>query len=500
MVRFWEILPGALAWGTLLGLIFLSWQLPAAVVVFVLLYDLYWFLKLVYLLIHLRSSFLKMRENMRTNWLDKLKKEKSGSWEKIHHLLILPAKKESHEIIRRTFLNLAETNYPKDKFFVVLTTEEISGAEGREAALKIKEEFSSLFKEFLITTHPAGLPGEITGKGSNETWGAREAQKKIIDPLNIPYENILVSVFDVDTKTGPDYFGLLTYSFLNAKYPQRSSYQPVPLFTNNIHEAPFFARLAGFSSTFWQLMQEARPEQLVTFSSHSMPWKALTEVGFWETDLVSEDSRIFFQCLAHYNGDWRTEPVLYPVYMDAIHAENLWTEIKNLYKQQRRWAWGAENLSRLARDFSKKKKEIPGRLKRFWFWVLFDGFYSWSTSSFIIFFFGWLPNILGNEAFQNSVLSYNLPRLTGWVLNLSSVGVLASAFLSIIIIQPKMAGFKKRYYAIYLLQWLLTPVVFIFFSAIPALDAQTRLLLSGRFRLDFWWTPKKINAENKLPK
>ena len=69
-------------------------------------------------------------------------------------------------------------------------------------------------------------------------------------------------------------------------------------------------------------MQESRPEQLVSFSSHSMSLKALVEVGFWETDIVSEDSRIFFQCLSHYKGDWRAEPLLYPVYMDAVIGEN----------------------------------------------------------------------------------------------------------------------------------------------------------------------------------
>ncbi|TSA44548.1 glycosyltransferase family 2 protein [bacterium] len=493
MIRLWEIIPGALAWATLLGFVFLSWQLPAAVVVIVLLYDLYWFLKLIYLFFHLRSSFMKMRANLKLDWLIKLKSEKPGVWGKIRHLVIFPMLHESHEVVRESFLSLAQANYPKEKFFVVLATEENGGEDDQKTAAMIKEEFGGLFGNFLVTVHPAGRLNELPGKGSNEAWAGREAREKIIDPSGIPYEDILVSVFDIDTKTEPNYFGILTHTFLNSLHSQHSSYQPIPIYMNNIHEAPFFARLVGFSSTFWQLMQEARPEQLVTFSSHSMPWKALTEVGFWETDLVSEDSRIFFQCLVHYKGDWRAEPILYPVYMDAVTGKTLWSASKNLYKQQRRWAWGAENLSRLAGDFFVNK-EIPGRVKRFWLWILFDGFYSWSTSSFIIFLFGWLPNILGNEAFRTSVLSYNLPRLTGWILNLSSVGILASAFLSIVILQPKMKGFKKRYYVFYLLQWVLTPFTFLVFSAIPALDAQTRLLLSGRFRLGFWKTPKAKNS------
>ncbi len=489
MNRFWEIVPGALAWATLIGLFFLSWQLPSVVVFFIILFDLYWLLKVIYLFSHLRPAFLKMRENMKIDWLSKLKSEKSGVWEKIHHLVIFPVAREPYEVLRTSFLSMTESNYPKDRFFVALAMEERSGEEGLRSAARIKEEFGGMFKHFLVTVHPKDIPGEMIGKGSNETWAAREAKEKMIDPSGIPAEDILVSVFDIDTRTGPDYFGILTHTFLNAAHPQRSSYQPVPIYLNNVHQAPFFARLMGFSSTFWQMMQGARPDQLVTFSSHSMPWKAATEVGFWETDLVSEDSRIFFQCLTHYNGDWRTESVFYPIYLDAVVGKNFWEAAKNLYKQQRRWAWGTENLARLARDFSRNKK-IPKRTKRFWFRVLFDGFYSWSTSSFIIFFFGWMPNLLGSDVFRTSVLSYNLPRVTGWMLNLSSVGVLASAFLSIVILQPTMKDLKKRYYAIYLLQWALTPLIFIFWSALPALDAQTRLMLSGRFRLGFWSTPK----------
>lgn len=489
MIRFWEIMPGALAWLTLIGLTLLSWRAPVAVVVFILLYDLYWLLKLVYLLFHLRSSFAKMKANLKIDWLIKLKKDNPERWEKIHHLVILPAYRENYEIIRQAFLSLAKANYPKEKFFVVLATEERGEEVDLESALKIEKEFNGAFKEFLITRHPTDLPNELAGKGSNQAWAAKEALSKLIDPSGISYDDVLVSVFDIDTRTEPDYFGILAHKFLNSAHPYRSSFQPIPLFINNIRKAPFFARLVGFSSSFWQLMQESRPEQLVSFSSHSMPLKALVEVEFWETDIVSEDSRIFFQCLARYKGDWRAEPLLYPVYMDAVVGETFFAALKNLYKQQRRWAWGAENLARAARDFSKDKS-FPAKVGRFWKWTLFDGIYSWSTSSFIIFLFGWFPNLLGDQAFRTSVLSYNLPRLTGWILNLSSIGIVASAFLSIVILYSQLKGFKRWHLVWYFIEWLITPLVFIIFSAFPALDAQTRLMLGGRFRLGYWRTPK----------
>ena len=40
----------------------------------------------------------------------------------------------------------------------------------------------------------------------------------------------------------------------------------------------------------------------MTFSSHSMSLRMLIDVGYWEKDIVSEDSRIFLQGLIKYDG------------------------------------------------------------------------------------------------------------------------------------------------------------------------------------------------------
>jgi len=72
MYRFFEILPGALAWVTIILMISFSWFAPAWVAVFIILFDIYWLLKTVYLSIHLRASFKKIRENLKVDWLNEL--------------------------------------------------------------------------------------------------------------------------------------------------------------------------------------------------------------------------------------------------------------------------------------------------------------------------------------------------------------------------------------------------------------------------------------------
>lgn len=503
MRRFFEILPGALTWLTLILIIVASRQIPATVAIFIILFDTYWLFKTIYLSVHLNSGYRLMKKNLQTDWMAILAETrfaesrrasqggedlKSPKWEDVYHLIILPMYNEPYEVVAETFESLKKNRYPKDKFIVVLAAEEKTEPKSTEVAEKIRQNFEKDFFRLLVTSHPTNLPGEISGKGSNSAWAAKEA-RKLIDELKIPHENIIVSVFDVDTQVFPDYFGCLTWNFLTCENPQRSSFQPVPFFTNNIYQTPALARVMAFSSTFWQMILQARPDRLVTFSSHSMPFRALVEIGYWTTNVVSEDSRIFWQCFLRYNGDWRAIPLLYPVSMDANVAPSFWKTLINIYKQQRRWAYGAENISYILNGFIKNKL-IPFKKKIFWVWNQIEGFHSWATHSLIIFALGWLPVLLGGKIFNYTLLSYQLPQITRNIMLAASIGIATSAILSLILLPKKPQWFRPYHYLGYLAQWLLTPIVLIFFGSIPAIESQTRLMLGGRFRLGFWVTPK----------
>ncbi|MEK7574174.1 MAG: glycosyltransferase family 2 protein [Patescibacteria group bacterium] len=484
-----EIFPGALAWLTLGILLFLSFKQPVWVAVFIILFDCYWLFKTLFLYLHLQTSFKQMRANQKINWAEKLQDSSlnlraSG----IYHLIILPMYKEPYEVVRESFWSFKNVNYSKEKLIVVLAVEARAGEAALITAQKIRKEFENEFFRFLVSCHPADLAGEIAGKGANETWAIKETKKSIIDPLGIPYENILVSAFDADTQVGPEYFGILTYKFLTAENPQRSSYQPIPFFANNIYQAPALARVVAFSTTFWMMMHQSWPERLTTFSSHSMPFKALVEVGFWQTNIVSEDSRIFWQFFLHYNGDWRVESLFYPVYMDANVASSFWRTIKNLYKQQRRWAWGAENIPYVLSGFFVRKISWGKKIYRGFH--LIEDFHSWATNALIIFIFGWLPVAIGGENFDISLLSYNLPRVTSFIMTLASAGIVTSAVLALSLLPPKPTKMKTRHYFLYLAQWMLMPLTLIILGSLPALEAQTRLMAGKRFHLDFWTTPK----------
>ncbi len=511
LYRFLEILPGFLSWGTLIFLSIMSYFNPIAVAYFVIVFDVYWLLLVIYLGIHLLVAYRRMVRNTKIDWMHRCEMLKNNGiknisikdcnknigenclanngvkWDDIVHLIIFPTYNEDFSLVWSSFNSLVKNGYPTDKMIVILALEKRAGEDAIEIGRKIELEFRDKFKYFLITVHP-DKEGELKGKGANQRYAIQQARREIIDKYNINYKNIVVSVFDVDTMANFGYFACLTYKFLSVNNPYRASYQPIPVYHNNVWSAPFFARIAASSNTFWQMMQQVRYEKLATYSSHSMTWQALVDIDFWSPNMVSEDSRIFWNSLMFYNGDYRVEPLYFPVSMDVTMDKNFLNTAKSLYKQQRRWGWGVENVPYMIFNTIKRWKKLPKRDMLGKIFIQIYGFHSWATNALIIGVIGWLPVIIGSGGFNSSVLSSNLPQITRILMNIAMSGLFFSAIISTLLL-PKRRN-KKIWYKkiIMFVEWLILPIVIVFFGAIPAIEAQTRLML-GKY-LGFWVTPK----------
>ena len=496
--RLLEIFPGVLSWGTIILMIVSSYFFPAFVAVFIIIFDVYWLAKSINFSHHLIMSYREITRRMKVDWFKKLEDEFGDKYKNFTHLIVYPAYNETYELIHNTFSALAKQKYPKDKFIVILATEDCPDDKEnkmKKIAEKIKNEFGKEFGRVIITVHPQNLMGEIPGKGSNETWALKKAKEDIIDAEKIPYEKIIVSVFDIDSCPYPDYFSVLTYHFLKEKDPYHASFQPIPVFHNNVWNLPSFSRIVAFSTTFWQMMQQRLQRKLATFSSHSMSFVALNEMNYWQTNIVSEDSRIFWQSLLFYDGNYKVVPLFYPISMDACLGKNMWETAKNQYKQQRRWAYGAENVPYIIFGFIKNKT-ISLKKKLYYSLVQIEGFWSWSTSAVILMLLGWLPVTVGQGQFSNTILSYNLPHITSTLMTLAMVGLLTSAVVSTLLLPPTPPNYPRWKHLFLLLEWILIPITVNIFGVIPSLDAQTRLMV-GKY-MGFWATPK--GHKGKSPK
>jgi len=492
LYRIFEILPGFFSVGTLVGIILMAWARPVWAAFFIIVFDLYWLVKTVYLSAHLRANWKRMRRYLKIDWQERLNNFK---YDHIWQLVILPFYKESYEVVSASLESLLKTKWDKKKMIVVLAYEERAGESAEEITQKAMFEYQDKFEHFLTIKHPQNLPEEIPGKGSNLAYAAPVVREKILDAHNIKYENVIVSVFDIDTLPYEQYFCCLTWHFLTCENPHRSSFQPIPVYNNNIWDAPAFSRVVATSGTFWQMMQQERPERLATFSSHSLSFKALHKFGYWQKNMVNEDSRIFWNAYMYYDGDYQAVPLSYPISMDANLAPTFWGTVKNVYIQQNRWTYGtAENAVYILFHFLKNKKISLNKKLRLLF-VQWEGAWSLATNPLIIFFLGWLPLFLGGQEFNAMLLSYNLPRVTRNIMTVAMLGLIVSAIISTSLLPPRPQGKSRFKYFTMIIQWILIPFTIPIFGALPGLDAQIRLML-GKY-IGFWVTPKHRKKQEK---
>jgi len=492
--RIFEILPGLFSCITIISAIVFSYFKPVWVAFFALILVVHWLFRAIYFSFHLKVSYARMKKVEKINWMQKLENLQkmpdelpAKDWKDIYHLIVLPMYKEPYEVVRGSIQALLNTDYPKEKFIVILAQEERGGEEVKETGERIEQEFGNKFFKFINTTHPFGLPGEIAAKSSNEVWASRKA-KNLVDEIGIAYKNILFTSFDIDSVASKQYFSILTYHYLTTKKPLRTSFQPIPLFLNNIWQAPALSRLFSFSTSFWHITNQEREEKLITFSSHSMPFKALVDIGFKQPDVVSDDSRIFWQCLLFYDGDYRVESLHCSISMDANVGKSFFRTLANMYKQQRRWAYGVAEVPYFIFGFWKNKK-ISLKKKLSLGLEVIEGHWNWACAPILLAILGWLPTVLGSAEFNQTIFSYNLPRYIGRLLTFAMLGLFGYMYYTFYLLPPKDDSRKaKTKVLIACAQWVLFPITMVFFVAAPALDAQIRLSL-GKY-MGFWPTPK----------
>src|SRR3989344_4560434 len=471
--RIYEILPGLSIWLSIFLMFFLTFTRPLSLVYFIIIYDIYWVLKVFNFSVYLVIAWVRLKKTKKIDWFAKIKT--LDNVEDKRHLIFLTVYNEEWDVVKPAISSIVESVYDKNKFTLIIAGEEKKQENFENISAKTKEFFGDQFDNVVCIMHPKDLLDEIPGKGSNMHFAERKMQV-YVDEKGWSYENIIVTIFDIDTVCDKYYFSYLTYLYCTNPDPTKTSYQQVALYNNNMWESPAVLRVMAFGTTFWLMTALAQQDSLVTFSSHSMSFRALVDAGFHDKRIVSEDSRIFYQCFLAYNGDYRVTPMYIPVSMDTARDNNWWQSIKNLYKQQRRWAWGVEHVPYLLWEFRKKGRLIPWWKKVKWVWNEWEGKWSWSLVAIIITLFPRLPLFIAPESIKQSALYFNAPHLLQYLVTGAMAGLLLSALLSFPLLPkaPK-TKWKHRYFTI-VFQWLLLPFSLIFVSSIPAIDAVTHLM------------------------
>jgi len=159
-----------------------------------------------------------------------------------------------------------------------------------------------------------------------------------------------------------------------------------------------------------------------------------------------------------------------------VRDDSFWQSIKNLYKQQRRWAWGVEHVPYLLWEFRKKGKLIPWWKKYKWIFLEWEGKWSWSLVALIITVIGRLPLWVAGDEVRQTALYFNAPHMLEVLMTISMIGLLISATFSFPLLPKRPDTEPIHKYITMVFQWLLLPISLIFISALPAIDAVTHLM------------------------
>ena len=96
LYRALEIAPALVSWGTLIAVVAASIYAPVFAAYFIIAFSLYWLLKTLFLSMHLRHNWRRLRHNLSVNWRGMLEPLKH---EHLRHLVVLPFYKEPEEVV-----------------------------------------------------------------------------------------------------------------------------------------------------------------------------------------------------------------------------------------------------------------------------------------------------------------------------------------------------------------------------------------------------------------
>ncbi len=390
----------------------------------------------------------------------------------IHHLVIVPTYKEGMNVLIPTLEHLMDVNYDLERVHILIAGEgaDKTFAEVRKAILKL---VGTKLPNLYFNVHQLTV-GEIAGKSSNQTSALKWFETHVFASLGITKEQLVVTSLDADYRVYPEYFADLTFNYVTDPDRKFHIYQTIPMFFNNIWKVNLFSRINSTLGTQIQMARQLDYRQNRNFSSYAAAYATIKQAGYWYVDVIQEDSRLFWKIYFAFGHRVRVEPLFLPVFGDAVFDRSYAKSLQSLYDQMRRWAWGASDVPFVMVQ-AWDHPEIPLWSRVRSVWDVISNYFNWTTMPVILAIGTLLPFYL-NHAFAKTVMGYNLPVFTSRLLTLTSVIVVVFLLVDARLAPRKPKEWQPWRRMLTYLQWMLMPIMGILFSALPAIDAQTKLL------------------------
>jgi cellulose synthase/poly-beta-1,6-N-acetylglucosamine synthase-like glycosyltransferase len=497
--RFFEILPGSLSWTLLFLPLILSLINVTLAVFFVLGYLLVVFVRSLAYTTRALAGYRTMKRHMRLDWnglnadieageptkqklkrpkwhFDNLKRYRASGKETVKpdellHAVIIATVNESREVLEPTIQAVINADFDTKKLLLVIAYEGRAGQPAEDRVHEMLDLYGGRFKHVMAVKHPAGIHGEVVGKGANITCAGRQLQKYLasehIDPARV-----VVTTLDADNRPDPRYFAALTYLYCVVPDPIKASFQPLPMFTNNIWDAPTFMRIIATGNNLFYIVNTQRLHLIRNFSAHAQSMRALIDMDFWSVRTIVEDGHHFWRSYFHYDGDYRVYPLSIPIYQDAVLAEGYMRTLKAQFYQLRRWTYGASDIAYIADKGFWHKNKVPrtdlvAKLLR----ITWDHV-NWATNAILIWYIGFVPALVHPQ----NLAANQLPLIVSRMQRIGIVSLLATIYVCLITLPPRPARYKRHHSIFMLTQWIFLPVTSIAYGSSAAFNSQTRLM------------------------
>ena len=509
--RLFEILPGALSYIFLAMPFILSLISPSLTVFFVLAFLLLWFTKAVGMGVRSIQGYRVLKQHQKLPWESMLKDITNLSstdhslphWhfsnlkriakmpnrimpDNIYQAIIIATYNESRAIVEPTIKSVLASNYDMKKVILVIAYEERGGKDIEKQSLDLVREYGSKFKHAMAVKHPNNMEGEVRGKGGNISYAGKKLEGYIIDQKIDP-RNVLVTTLDSDNRPHPEYLSAVSYLYCSCAEPKYVSFQPVPMFTNNIWDAPAPMRVIATGNSFWMTVSSLRPHALRNFSAHSQSLEALIDTNFWSTRTIVEDGHQFWRTYFRYDGNHEVFPVYVPIYQDAVLSSSYLKTLKSQFIQLRRWAWGASDVAYVVEKGFFTDNKVSKKDLLFKLFQLIESHVSWATAAFLLLYSAFIPAFLHPQ----NLAANQLPLIVSRMQTIALSGILLTLLFSLRILPSKPAHYKYRHRVFMVLQWIYLPLTTIVYNASAGLYSQTRLMF-GRYMDTFDVTEKAV--------
>ncbi|KAG0180998.1 hypothetical protein DFQ28_008591 [Apophysomyces sp. BC1034] len=262
------------------------------------------------------------------------------------HAFIVPNYCEPEGLLKDTIERIANHRNAQSHYALILAMEQSEAgyeAKGERLATAFKDRFA----HFIVTGHPADIPGESRGKGSNVAYAARHGCEELLR-RGVDRRRVILTVSDSDSAIPELYVREVDEALDHAEDPYHLVLAPPIFFSRNCFEVPAAVRVTDIT---WSamVMSNLSNSRGLSFpcSNYSLSMILAERVGYWDTDAdaVGEDMHMWLKCFFKTGGQVRTAPIYVPINLTNVQTPGYLSNVNARFIQAKRHYNGVADVA-----------------------------------------------------------------------------------------------------------------------------------------------------------